>query len=52
MFKTINDVDWEKWKPDIKATLMFIFKNDEVLLIHKKTGLGIGKSMVLVVKLK
>ena len=43
MFKTINDVDWGKWKPDIKATLMFIFKNNEVLLIHKKTGLGIGK---------
>ena len=43
MFKTINDVDWKKWKPDIKATLMFIIKNDEVLLIHKKTGLGIGK---------
>lgn len=39
----VKDIDWKNWKPKIKATLMFIIKNEEVLLIHKKTGLGKGK---------
>ena len=43
MFKTINDVNWFNWVADISATLMFIFNSDKVLLIHKKTGLGVGK---------
>ena len=43
MFKTIEDVNWDIWSPDITATLMFVFRDDEVLLIHKKRGLGKGK---------
>ena len=39
----VKDIDWSNWNPKIKATLMFIIKNKEVLLIHKKTGLGKGK---------
>jgi len=35
--------DWENWQADILATLMFIQRGDEVLLIHKLTGIGKGK---------
>ena len=43
MTKSIKDIDWKKWSPKIRATLLFIFKENEILLIHKKTGLGKGK---------
>jgi len=43
MTKRIKDIDWKKWSPKIRATLLFIFKENEILLIHKKTGLGKGK---------
>lgn len=36
-------VDWESWTPRQRATLTFIFHNGQVLLIHKKRGLGAGK---------
>ena len=52
MIKSIKDIDWKKWSPKIRATLLFIFKENEILLIHKKTGLGKGKLMPLVEKLK
>lgn len=35
--------DWDSWEPAIKATLMFITRGDEVLLIEKLTGIGKGK---------
>lgn len=35
--------DWAAWTPREKATLMFLRRDDEVLLIHKKRGLGTGK---------
>lgn len=35
--------DWSDWVPDIRATLMFVTRGDEVLLIHKLTGIGEGK---------
>ena len=31
------------WKPNMIANLVFLTRGDEVLLIHKKTGLGAGK---------
>ena len=35
---------WQKhWQPDLIGTLVFVLRNDEVLLIHKKTGHGRGK---------
>ena len=43
MFKTVDDVNWDIWCPDITATLMFVFRDNEVLLIHKKRGIGKGK---------
>ena len=39
----IGDVDWESWEPEQVATLLFVVKNTEILLIHKKRGLGAGK---------
>lgn len=39
----IEQIDWESWDPDEKAVLCFIRKKDEILLIHKKSGLGAGK---------
>ncbi len=34
---------WQGWEPVIRATLMFIVRDDEVLLIDKLTGIGQGK---------
>ena len=36
--------DWNTWTPQIRATLLFVCRNgDEVLLIRKKRGIGAGK---------
>ena len=37
------DIDWSAWQPGMLATLLFIFRGEEVLLIRKKRGLGAGK---------
>ena len=36
-------IDWSTWVPGMHATLLFVFRDDEVLLIRKKRGLGAGK---------
>mgnify|MGYP001091413346 CR=1 FL=1 len=41
--RQVADVDWNHWKPEWRATLLFVFRGPEVLLIHKKTGFGKGK---------
>lgn len=41
--RTLADVDWERWTPDLRATLLFVVRDGRVLLIHKKRGLGAGK---------
>lgn len=38
-----SPIDWSAWSGVIHATLMFIIKDDRVLLIEKKRGLGAGK---------
>lgn len=38
----VSAVDWSAWKPVDVATLMFVFRGDQVLLIRKKRGLGKG----------
>lgn len=38
-----SPVDWANWTPVIPATLMFIVKDGQILLIEKKRGLGAGK---------
>ena len=40
----VNDVDWMNWMPTEDAVITYILKGDEVLLIHKKKGLGAGRN--------
>jgi len=40
---TVGEVDWDAWEPKETAVITYIFKDDKVLLINKKTGLGAGK---------
>ena len=41
--KKVSDIDWGRWKPTEKATLLFVIRAGRILLIHKKRGLGAGK---------
>ena len=43
MYKTVDDVDWDKWNPEVRATLLFVIQEGRILLIHKKRGFGRGK---------
>lgn len=36
-------VDWTVWQGEMPATLMFVVRDDEVLLIEKLRGIGEGK---------
>lgn len=40
---SLADLDWSSWKAKDPATLVFVMRADEILLIDKKTGLGKGK---------
>jgi 8-oxo-dGTP diphosphatase len=35
--------DWSSWTPRERAVLVFVKEADQLLLIHKKRGLGAGK---------
>lgn len=37
------EVDWAKWEPRERATLLFVIRDGMILLIRKKRGLGAGK---------
>jgi len=39
----VDAIDWECWQPVERGTLLFVVRDDRVLLIHKKRGLGAGK---------
>ncbi|NRA00842.1 MAG: 8-oxo-dGTP diphosphatase [Myxococcales bacterium] len=39
----MDEIDWLSWVPQQRATLLFVIRDGEVLLIHKKRGLGEGK---------
>lgn len=41
--RRVADVDWDSWRPTIRATLLFVITDRAVLLIHKKRGIGAGK---------
>ena len=43
IYSTIRQINWARWKPVERATLLFVRKNGKLLLIHKKRGLGAGK---------
>lgn len=40
---TPSPIDWASWRAEIHATLLFIVRNGEILLIEKKRGIGAGK---------
>ena len=35
--------DWATWQPRVRANLLFIVREEKILLIHKKRGFGAGK---------
>jgi 8-oxo-dGTP diphosphatase len=41
--RTLGTIDWDQWEAVDRATLLFVIRNDRVLLIRKKRGLGAGK---------
>ena len=41
--RTAAQSQWEGWAPVDRATLVFVIRGDEILLIRKKRGLGQGK---------
>lgn len=38
-----SPIDWASWSAPVHATLMFVVRDGEILLIKKKRGLGAGK---------
>jgi 8-oxo-dGTP diphosphatase len=43
MTLSIDAIDWSRWRPTDRATLLFVIQGDQILLIRKKRGLGAGK---------
>ncbi len=41
--RRVADIDWDAWEACDPATLVFVREAGNVLLIHKKRGLGAGK---------
>lgn len=41
--RRVAELDWGSWQPHDRATLAFVLRGDEILLIRKKRGLGAGK---------
>ncbi len=39
----LDDIDFERWQPDRIATLLFVVRGEQLLLIHKRRGHGVGK---------
>ena len=43
MARRISEIDWQTWEADDPATLVFVVRGGQILLIRKKRGLGAGK---------
>ena len=41
--RKVREIEWSSWTPEEKATLLFVLRDGQILLINKKTGLGAGK---------
>ena len=39
----VSEIDWTTWTAVDPATLIFVIRGGQILLIHKKRGLGAGK---------
>ena len=42
-YSKFSEIDWTNWQPKERATLLFVLRDGQILLIHKKRGLGAGK---------
>lgn len=42
-YRRFDEIDWAAWEPVERATLLFVIRGGQVLLIRKKRGLGAGK---------
>lgn len=42
-WRRVEDIEWRTWHPQQEATLLFVIKEGNILLISKKRGLGAGK---------
>lgn len=40
---SLADINWSTWQAKDTATLAFVIKDEQILLIRKKRGLGAGK---------
>jgi len=40
---SVHTIDWATWTPQDVATLLFVIRDGQTLLIRKKRGLGAGK---------
>lgn len=38
-----DDINWGLWEPQERATILFVVRDGQILLIRKKRGLGAGK---------
>ena len=41
--RDFDAIDWGSWRGEDRATLLFVIRDGEVLLIRKRRGLGAGK---------
>jgi 8-oxo-dGTP diphosphatase len=41
--RKVSEIDWSRWRPSDEATLVFVLRGGELLLMRKKRGLGAGK---------
>ena len=41
--RKVSEIDWPGWRPREQATLVFVVRGGELLLMRKKRGLGAGK---------
>jgi 8-oxo-dGTP diphosphatase len=43
VYTRLEDVNWANWMPQERATLLFVIRDDQMLVIQKKRGLGAGQ---------
>ena len=43
METSASPVNWQEWRGEILATLLFVIRDGKILLIEKKRGIGAGK---------
>ena len=43
MTSSPSPIDWSSWQAGMPATLLFVVRDGQILLIEKKRGLGAGK---------